>query len=371
MRQREDRGFTLIELLVVIAIIGVLVSLLLPAVQSAREAARRSQCTNNLKQIGLALQNYHAAFDNFPLGISSNPQGAPGSPQWGGVWGSFGAHALLLPFLEQQPLYNATNFSWGPFVVVNDNTINNRVIASFLCPSDPNAKGGAWNVAHTNSYYASYGATTTSLNNWGNTGDDTTMIGRVLPGESSGMFTYGLSYGMRDATDGTSNTVAFAEKLAGFNGKNYMKGSDPGDRYRGNMIIHPGGAPAGAVQLNANNNAVAVQAAVAQCRTLFRTANAGIHDYPGWRWGPGMTGFTLFNTIQPPNDTFGGCRYDDRPDTWPDNGYSYGASSAHPGGVVTAMSDGSVRFIKSSIAVGVWWALGTKSGGEAISSDAY
>src|SRR5579883_1577028 len=114
MNPRLRRGFTLIELLVVIAIIAVLIALLLPAVQSAREAARRAQCTNNLKQIGLAAHNYASSNNSFPLGISAQPQGYPNSPQYGSTWTSFGAHTLMLPYLEQSPLYQATNFSWGP-----------------------------------------------------------------------------------------------------------------------------------------------------------------------------------------------------------------------------------------------------------------
>src|ERR1051325_10295075 len=102
---RRRSAFTLIELLVVIAIIAVLIALLLPAVQAAREAARRAQCINNLKQLGLAMHNYESATGVFPLGISSNPQGSAGAPQWGGTWGSFSAQGLMLPYLEQQPIY--------------------------------------------------------------------------------------------------------------------------------------------------------------------------------------------------------------------------------------------------------------------------
>jgi prepilin-type N-terminal cleavage/methylation domain-containing protein/prepilin-type processing-associated H-X9-DG protein len=380
MNPRLNRGFTLIELLVVIAIIAVLIALLLPAVQSAREAARRIQCTNNLKQIGLATHNYASSAGSFPLGISNNPQGAPGAPQYGATWSSFGAQALLLPYMEQVPIYQAANFSWGPWV--NNDTVNNAVIAAFLCPSDPGAQGGAWNTAHTNSYNASYGATTSGLSGWGNNCNTSNYIGCVTPADSSGVFTYGIAYGFQAITDGTSNTVAFAEKLCGQNGQNYYKqGVGPGQTYRGNMVAIPGGAPAAAVQLNAFTSPADVLAALQVCSQTFQaaatsTSVGAIQDYPGWRWAVGMSGMTLFNTIQVPNDTYGGCNYDSNGSPayqtdWPNGGFSYGASSAHPGGVNAAMADGSVRFVKSSIAQNIWWSLGTRNGGEVISADQY
>ncbi len=380
MNPRFKRGFTLIELLVVIAIIAVLIALLLPAVQSAREAARRIQCTNNLKQIGLAAHNYASAANVLPLGISSNPQGSPGAPQYGSTWSSFGAQALLLPYMEQVPIYQAANFSWGPWV--NNDTVNNAVIAAFLCPSDPGAQGGAWNTAHTNSYSASYGATTTGLSGWGSNCNTSTFIGCVTPADSSGVFTYGIAYGFQSVTDGTSNTVAFAEKLCGQNGQNYYKqGVGPGQTYRGNMVAIPGAAPGAAVQLSVFSNPAAVIAALQVCSQTFKaaatsTSVGAIQDYPGWRWAVGMSGMSLFNTIQTPNDTYGGCNYDANgspayQNDWPNGGFSYAASSAHPGGVNVAMADGSVRFIKSSISQTVWWSLGTRNGGEVISSDSY
>src|ERR1700689_2000888 len=113
-------GFPLIELLVVIAIIAVLIALLLPAVQAAREAARRSQCINNLKQIGLAMHNYQSSAGTFPLGISAQPSGYPSSPSYGYTWTSFSAQSLLLPYMEQGPLYQSANFYWGPWETLNN-----------------------------------------------------------------------------------------------------------------------------------------------------------------------------------------------------------------------------------------------------------
>src|SRR5262249_18653371 len=152
--------FTLIELLVVIAILGLLIALLLPAVQAARDAGRRAQCMNNLKQIGLALHSYHSAYEAFPMGGSKNNRKlAPNPYDEGPVWS---AHPGLLAELDQTVLFNAINFTFAP--EINDGishpmneTVNSRVLSLFLCPSDPHA--GQW---VTNSYHASYGTTTTA-----------------------------------------------------------------------------------------------------------------------------------------------------------------------------------------------------------------
>src|SRR3954467_6842984 len=163
-------GFTLIELLVVISIIAVLIALLLPAVQSAREAARRAQCINNLKQIGLALHNYHSSQDTFPIGtVYASSRYNPADPQYS-LWTSWSAHALMSQYLEQGAVYSSMNFSHGPTVQVSDSdfivgpnnpTVLNMKVSTFMCPSDPNV--GNQNI---NSYAASYGATTTNLYQW-------------------------------------------------------------------------------------------------------------------------------------------------------------------------------------------------------------
>ena len=138
---RKRPGFTLIELLVVIAIIAVLIALLLPAVQAAREAARRAQCVNNLKQLGLAMHNYHSAAGAFPPGCDST-NGYPGTafPNNLSSWTSWSAQAMLLPYIEQAPLYNAANFNWaccwdGMYDAINS-TVYSTKINSFVCPSD-------------------------------------------------------------------------------------------------------------------------------------------------------------------------------------------------------------------------------------------
>src|SRR5947209_7563319 len=160
------RGFTLIELLVVIAIIAVLIALLLPAVQSAREAARRAQCTNNMKQLGLALQNYHSTNDTFPMvyPVLSWPIGCSGSGNVTGDWGLWSPQALMLGYLEQTPLYNAINFRSLYRIDAcgsRNYSLSATRISSFLCPSSNLASGtidcaGLWRNGGNN-YFASVG----------------------------------------------------------------------------------------------------------------------------------------------------------------------------------------------------------------------
>ena len=190
---------------------------LLPAVQSAREAARRAQCTNNLKQIGLAMHNYHSANDVFPLGTSLQPTGSSTSDE--GVWASWSAQSLMLGYMEQAPLYNAINFSWGPLATPGsgqsdtaglNTTATHALISSFVCPSDSNCGGGQQNI---NDYAASFGTTGLPLYYWSD------PVGPPLynqkPSGSTGMFTFAIPYGVKHCTDGTSNTVAYAEWLVG------------------------------------------------------------------------------------------------------------------------------------------------------------
>jgi prepilin-type N-terminal cleavage/methylation domain-containing protein/prepilin-type processing-associated H-X9-DG protein len=350
MRNSSQRqGFTLIELLVVIAIIAVLIALLLPAVQAAREAARRIQCTNNLKQLGLGLHNYHSANSMFPLGSALAPYN-PGQSQ---IWGCWSANALMLNYLEQTPLYSAINFSWAPEPYSEptvaqssqggniNSTAYNTKVNLFLCPSDANA--GPVNI---NSYHCSFGTTTNQD-----------------PTSCTGVFAMQLPVGINSITDGTSNTIAYAEALCGstsFSGPVRSNGT----------VIGTGSA----IQLlDVNSVGLAVlQGDLANCATAFKTKFGA--DDRGYRWGAGITGFTFFNTVMTPNGggqyQFNGCRADGCCDQT--NGAHYlPASSNHPGGVNVLFCDGSIKFIKNTISYPTWWALGTKANGEVISSDSY
>jgi prepilin-type processing-associated H-X9-DG protein len=363
----------LIELLVVIAIIAVLIALLLPAVQSAREAARRAQCVNNLKQIGLALHNYHQSVGAFPLGASEYIVSTNANRNNRFQWDNWSCHVMILPYMEQATMYNACNFSVGnnetvtnPLngITTHNFAINSTVTLSrvpgFLCPSDPWAgvgppNTGNVNSSNDNSYVGSQGTTTMTPQVNSATG-------------STGLFWYYVSYNIAQITDGTSNTVAFSEGLVGNPGK-----GGGFNTYRGQSVMNVRAILA-ANFYDANQNQPAIFTALAACNAAFMgpTANGRNNQWRGIYWEVGANGMTWFNTIVPPNSKqypWGDCR--DQNGGWPDESTFANASSNHPGGVNTLMADGSVRFIKDSISMPIWWGLGTKANGEVISSDSY
>ncbi|MDG3007469.1 DUF1559 domain-containing protein [Paludisphaera mucosa] len=370
---RKARGFTLIELLVVIAIIAVLIALLLPAVQSAREAARRAQCINNLKQIGLAMHNYHSANNSFPMGVAASYNTLNGSNPCV-AWSGWSVHSLLLTSMEQTAIYNAANFQLDPLQGVGwdiNQTSWSTKIASFLCPSDGNAGKAGYN-----SYYASRGTTF----------DADYQVSQNAPPncggtKSTGVFSYQTTYGISDITDGTSNTVAFSEGLVGANdnrarpfltGVNVDSlssiGSDPTKSQDAGGMLAMGEMPPGA----------AFSSVLQTCSQAFQTATSGggLSSNRGGHWAWGTEGFTLFNTLVPPNSTqytWSTCRFGCGTCGVgsADHTHLTNANSNHSGGVNVLFGDGSTRFVKNSVAMNIWWALGTKNGGEIISSDAY
>jgi prepilin-type N-terminal cleavage/methylation domain-containing protein/prepilin-type processing-associated H-X9-DG protein len=362
VHRRPRSGFTLIELLVVIAIIAVLIALLLPAVQAAREAARRIQCTNNLKQIGLALHNYHSSNDCFPPGglTASNANGTTR------VNGSFSAHARMLPSLEQQGLYNAANFSIacksdGTGSLMNWTVIFTRVDA-FLCPSDP---APAWNSTENaplnqfratgNNYFASYGPSI----EW---------QGGEAGGPPNGMFQVtGSCFGLTSIQDGSSNTIAFGEWKTGSGNLSVITPATD--------TIFLGSPPAGTSRTAAGTeimpalNALGFQAWITQCAQSVATVRCAFTPVLGEAWGYGLPGYSMGSTLLPPNSKYPNCRAG-AADTLQAAGM-FNMTSFHPGGATILMCDGSVRFLKDSVSMPVVWSLGTRAQGEIISADSY
>jgi len=366
MPLRSRRAFTLIELLVVIAIIAVLIALLLPAVQAAREAARRIQCTNNLKQIGLGLHNYVSTHSCFPPG--GQQVYAPTTNTFI-LNGDFSAHLRVLAFMEQQPLANSVNFSYA---ILNDayGTAGNSTVALnrlnvFLCPSAPtpsyNGTGLATGTPYIsfpvtgNSYFASLGS---SL------GFDASTTGGP-----NGLFHHsGASkvppVSIAAAIDGLSNTIAFGEWRVGQGNQNVV--TIPQD------IIFAGLAPLApntTDQIMSSVNEVKIRQFFQNCaQQASATSARGPRTATlGQYWAIGLPDLTLGNVIQGPNPKYPNCN----------NVNSYNSpgmatlSSFHPGGCNVVMGDGSVRFIKDSISLTTVWALGSRAQGEVISADSY
>ncbi len=338
VRRLRRRGHSLIEVLTVVGIAGILAALLLPAVQSARESARRLQCANNLRQIGLALQSYHAGYGVFPS--------ACGMPNYQGREMStpivdmkqYSAFSQLLPFLDQQLLFSATNFSVAiqdPYLfplgdaqrgaAANGTALATR-LGVMLCPSDP----GLRNVVPTGetNYRVNLGT-----ERWSYTGSRPT----------SGPLGSHTCLGAQATTDGLGNTVAFSEKLRG------RTVASPVDA-RTDMLIGGLGLPA------------SVDESLERCQTQLNESSP-YYTTSGLTWLVGTLSQTCYNHVLVPNGTTPDCILGL---TNPINGL-IGARSNHPGGVEAAMADGSVRFVKGSIQREVWQALGTSAGGELAS----
>lgn len=312
MRDRMRRGaFTLIELLVVIAIIAVLIALLLPAVQQAREAARRTQCKNQLKQLGLAMHNYHDTSLQLP----------PGTVKWNGdpgrtgptssYYDDHGWYSQIGPYIDQAPWYNTINFSAQMSDVSND-AARRAKISLYGCPSD-GMKNNEWGSNTWARWRGNY------VVNWGNTNYGQTASGAVNFGGAP--FSYRGSSNFAGITDGSSNTLMMGEIIA--------------------STVSPGwGGPISEIQI----------ATGGQAFMAWLTPNSSACDQ-AWRLCPGagdLNGISCCNLAS--NDV---SQY-------------FSARSKHVGGAHVVMCDGAVRFVSNNIDLNVWRNLSTSKGGESV-----
>ena len=314
-------AFTLVELLVVIAIIGILIALLLPAVQAAREAARRMSCSNNLKQLALATHTYHDTYKRFPLSAQSSLYG-------------YSAQSKVLPFIEQGNMEDLLDFrepmftgsAWAPVLNPALSSVVDRKIPVLICPSDAgevlyeDSDGQQW--AGTN-YMVNAGPGTGTI--YCNTED------------TSGLFWRGSATRFRDVTDGTSNTLLLTETLFG------LRGDDASDLVdvRRQMKRVSGGSPC----------AVAADDLAASSASSYGGERAG-------SWLRNQTYNTMINAYYPPNHS--------EPDVSHHGNCLMSARSLHPGGVQTALVDGSVRFVSETVDLTTWRNLFCRNDGQVL-----
>jgi prepilin-type N-terminal cleavage/methylation domain-containing protein/prepilin-type processing-associated H-X9-DG protein len=364
--KEKNRGFTLIELLVVIAIIAVLIALLLPAVQAAREAARRIQCTNNLKQLGLGIHNYISQVNVFPAEIiegGNTTAAGPVSPV--DNWSPFpiGWTAAILPDIEQQGMFNAINCQVYTTIGPENYTVAFSQLAALSCPSES-----------VNQRPSGTFGTTNYVNSRGGPAPINAFSGVIIPGPSLWITTGSLAnFGLQSVTDGTSNTAMLSERLIG------VAGTEPGPPVLLNSLNAKRAIFQTGVSLIPNSGSQTLALSfVSTCKSLPGTTVSESSIWAGYLWNStdtycaGIMSYFHFNT---PNGL--SCAASDSSDpsavspTW---GGCYGAMTAnsnHPGGVNVGFADGSVRFIKDSVSLQTWWALGSRNLGEIVSSDSY
>lgn len=287
---RARIGFTLVEICVVIAIMGVLIAILLPAVQQSREAARRITCSNNLRQLGIALHNFHSTHQRFPPG-----RGDP-------IPGVFSLHAFLLEYFDQAATAH---------------------ISMLRCPSDPLADGVPGSVFGPTNYAA-------------NAGSGLKQYGSLM--DSDGVFFKGSRIGLRDITDGSSQTVAMSERL---NGPGVQSSSTIEADTQRLMLEIPGGDDTKP--------------------TICTSSSAGdTYRERGAKWILGNYGNTIYNHYYLPNEPTWDCM------NLQQQKALVAARSLHLGGVTVLLCDGSVRFVSDSIDLSTWQSLATRQSGEAI-----
>jgi prepilin-type N-terminal cleavage/methylation domain-containing protein len=344
MSPEDRRGFTLIELLVVIAIIAVLIALLLPAVQAAREAARRMQCVNNLKQLGLAVMNYESNNGSLP----------PAGCLAGAIpVNNFSMKARILPYIEQVSLYNSLNMTYAQETPHNATNLW-TVVNAFICPSDSNIPSGTYSTNGITQQmgYTSYpnNLGTIFTNNGGQYDGPFYVIGLTTP--PTILRPYGPTLTLASISDGTSNTAIWSEMVRGKNGTTSL---GPNQAYLMSMTL-------------TNKTYYSPQTFQANCTAAPLKP---IFDFKGRIWG---TDYSVqgggYSHVYPPN--YKACFSASESSTQPAQYYTVvGTSSFHPGGVNVASLDGSVRFVKNTVNITTWWALATRAGGEVIDANSY
>ncbi len=334
----RHRGFTLIELLVVIAIIAILIALLLPAVQQAREAARRTQCRNNLKQIGLALHNYESTYGRFPCGWNGHNNVAQSTTmRWSFL-------AYILPYVDQANTLNQLDLNWSlyppgggqPPRAMHVNTIMTK-IPTYLCPSDRadyvSSPTGVIDSAPSN-YMACMGS---GINNVTDASDDGQSDDRA-----DGLFSSISWRRIADCTDGLSNTVLCSESLLGIGGADPAATESPDAQTHMALVSPP------------------TSVTIANCDQARPGSIARFVASRNRVWAGQAYENTAYNHYFTPNSRRYDCYF------WVAQGFK-AARSRHTGGVHTLMGDGGVRFTSENIDATIWRNIATRSGGEVVS----
>lgn len=371
--QNRRSGFTLVELLVVIAIIGILVALLLPAVQSARESARRIQCTNNLKQIALACLNYESTNKVLPPGRDFPDWAINGEQQrsytnYNSVrqtpdqeTGFYSVHVRILPFIEGTNVYELIDFSRAQVLRMTDN-INLQAYANaedvFICPSDSNSE----NVVSENNYRYNFGGSTPYGGAESHTAQDRidAVSNDGFSCRGNGAFTIGRGLKSKDFIDGLSNTALFSERTKG-------SGIDPGTApvTDADIVTMPGRQP----------GLVPRDGMFSRCQNAGNAAS-GFDFTSAGRWLPGsdfsngwpFAGYsnTQYNHVAPPNWSGKDCGGFSAISDTPGEHAIVSARSMHPGGVNVCFADGRVATITDDVDLAAWRAAGSRNGGETV-----
>jgi prepilin-type N-terminal cleavage/methylation domain-containing protein len=336
---RSDRGFTMLELLACLVVVGILMAILLPAVQSARESARRVECQQKLRQLGLGIHHFEEVSTEYPRWRGPARRSSPSSDFWD--YDGYSPHVQILPYLEQQSVAEMRDLqrgdgpSWNPRVRSEPWNIR---LPLFFCPSDNGAFG---------------------TNYRGCTGNDAREDHR---GRDGGVFGRVRSTRPRDVTDGTSQTVMMSEKLISSLDSAFDQERDYW--YTGLSAVLPdGGRDVDADQMRI------------YCRFLTSSPDS-YFPYAGLEWVPATYNDTLYNHVAPPNAKEPDCSIEPSSPNATHTGNSFGnafqssgsfrATSAHPGGVSALLADGAVRFVGNSIDIGIWRALASIAGEEII-----